>query len=267
MKKYMKIFLLLWCLGAGHSLIAAAQTVDEISFFNAATKAYNEANYRLAIDYYEKILEDGFHSAALYYNMGNAYYKQNKIGQSIYYFEKALLLNPTDAEVLKNLGFAQKMTIDAIPTKEENGLRRAYEQFISKYSLRFWSLVAIGTMLLGVFSYLFYYIARNPKQKRVGFSLSLLLFTASVLSYTNGFFLEESLREDNPAIIFETAKVLSEPNNLGIQSFELNEGTKVQVLESFETWVKVQISDGQTGWLKENQLKLLKEQKKDLTIL
>ncbi|MFT4790515.1 MAG: tetratricopeptide (TPR) repeat protein [Arcticibacterium sp.] len=259
MKKYMKIFLLLWCLGASLSLIAASQTEDEISFFNAATKAYNEANYKLAIDYYEKILEDGYHSAAIYYNMGNAYYKQNKIGQSIYYFEKALLLEPTDTEVLKNLGFAQKMTIDAIPTKEENGLGRTYEQFISQYSLHFWSLLAIGTMLLGVFSYLFYYVARDPKQKRVGFSLSLLLLIISVLSYTNGFFLEASQSEDNPAIIFETAKVLSEPNNLGIQIFELHEGTKVQVLESFESWKKVQISDGQKGWLKEKQLKLLKD--------
>jgi len=52
----------------------------------------------------------------------------------------------------------------------------------------------------------------------VGFSFSLLLLIVSVLSYTNGFFLEESHSEDNPAIIFETAKVLSEPNNLGVQS-------------------------------------------------
>ncbi|MBT8264093.1 MAG: tetratricopeptide repeat protein, partial [Muriicola sp.] len=84
------------------------------ALFENATTAYNKGNYEAAIQNYLEILENGEHSAILYYNLGNAYYKLNKIGPSIYYYEKALLLDPNDTEIKQNLAFAQNMTIDAI---------------------------------------------------------------------------------------------------------------------------------------------------------
>jgi SH3-like domain-containing protein len=39
----------------------------------------------------------------------------------------------------------------------------------------------------------------------------------------------------------------------------LHEGTKVQILDSFTNWYKIQIADGQIGWLLQNQIRPLKE--------
>ena len=66
--------------------------------FDEATKSYNAGKYNESIENYKKIIDNGEHSAALYFNLGNAYYKLNKIAPSIYYYEKSLLLDPSDNE-------------------------------------------------------------------------------------------------------------------------------------------------------------------------
>ena len=57
------------------------------SLFAEANKAYNEANYSDAVARYKQILAEGQHSAALYYNLGNAFYRLNQVAESIYFFE------------------------------------------------------------------------------------------------------------------------------------------------------------------------------------
>ena len=72
--------------------------------------AYNEGDFQKAISLYEQTLKMGQHSAALYFNLGNAYYRLNKVAESIYYFEKAKQLNPKDEDIQVNSAFAQNMT-------------------------------------------------------------------------------------------------------------------------------------------------------------
>ena len=83
------------------------------SVFSEANTLYNNGKYAEAIDKYESILDSDQHSAELYFNLGNANYKLNNIAPSIYYYEKALLLEPNDKDIQNNLAFAQNMTIDA----------------------------------------------------------------------------------------------------------------------------------------------------------
>ena len=110
MKRTVLIFALFFCFGVN------AQTE---ALFNRATDAYNEGNYQQAIEVYNQILDKGEHSAALYFNLGNSYYKLNQIAPSIYYYEKALLLSPNDPEIKTNLSYAQNMTLDAIEVLPE----------------------------------------------------------------------------------------------------------------------------------------------------
>ena len=65
-----------------------SQNIDEK--FYAANKYYNSTKYLSAIDAYENILSEGWESSNLYYNLGNAYFRQNQIGQSIWAYHKAL---------------------------------------------------------------------------------------------------------------------------------------------------------------------------------
>jgi tetratricopeptide (TPR) repeat protein len=92
--------------------LKAQESSDEI--FAQANAAYNGANYGRAVELYKQILDKGQHSAGLYYNLGNAYYRLNQVAESIYFFEKAKQLAPENQDIKINSTFAQNMTIDAI---------------------------------------------------------------------------------------------------------------------------------------------------------
>lgn len=102
MKNILYIFLLI------------TQTFWAQTAFDKGNNLYQKGNYQEAINVYESVLKSGQQSAELYFNLGNCFYKLNKVAPAIFNFEKALLLKPNDAEIQNNLDFAQKMTIDEV---------------------------------------------------------------------------------------------------------------------------------------------------------
>ena len=89
----MKKILIFWLL----CLVGFSQTSGS---FKQANDLYNSGYYKKAIDRYGSILASNLHSAELYYNLANCYYKLNEIGPSIFYYEKALQLSPNDSDIL-----------------------------------------------------------------------------------------------------------------------------------------------------------------------
>jgi tetratricopeptide (TPR) repeat protein len=69
-----------------------------------------------AIENYKKIEGQGAVSSELYLNLGNTHYKLNQVGPAIYYYEKALKLDPINEDVLNNLVFAKRLALDNIAT-------------------------------------------------------------------------------------------------------------------------------------------------------
>ncbi len=228
--------------------------------FEKATAAYNASEYEQAITYYSKILENGQHSANLYFNLGNAHYKLNEIAPSIYYYEKALLLKPGDSEILNNLGYAQNMTIDTVKTVPVNTLSEVYSKIVSLFTFDQWAYLAIAFMILFVLLYIAFYTFSYASQKRISFIASILSIFLSIISVVFGFMAYTDYNNDQPAIIFvDEVRVKSEPNSKSQEVFRLHEGTKVQVLDELNSWKKIEIADGQTGWLDAQEIKLLKD--------
>ncbi len=102
------------------------------SDFDEANMLYNEGRYIDAIDVYNKILDSGLHSSDLYFNIGNSYYKINDTPNAIFYYEKALLLEPENESVKNNLAYAQNMLIDKIETLPKNQITDLFYS-IAKY--------------------------------------------------------------------------------------------------------------------------------------
>jgi len=228
--------------------------------FEQATEAYNTGDFDKAVNYYNKILENGKHSSAVYYNLGNAYYKLNKIAESIYFYEKALLLSPNDQEVRTNLSYAQNMTIDAIDTMPETGLSKMYKNITDKLTFDQWAYVAIGFMILFVLLYILFYNSDYSTRKRFAFIGSLLALFFCLISVLFAFIQRSDFDQYQPAIVFaEESIIKSEPNATSEQVFLIHAGTKVNVLDELNTWNKIRLADGKTGWIQKNELKLLKD--------
>jgi len=230
------------------------------TLFKQATEHYNKGEYSKAIENYEKILKNGEHSAELYFNLGNSYYKLNEIGPSIYYYEKALLLKPNDNEVLSNLGYAQNMRLDAVEEIPKTDIAKAYSSFVNTLSFDQWAHLAVSFILLFVFAYLAYFFLRFAAKKRIAFIVSILFLISGVLSVAMAYLQYQEFKNDNPAIIYsQEVKINSEPNNNSEIVFVLHEGTKVNVLDQLNNWSKIKLAGGQTGWMPKDDLKLLKD--------
>lgn len=234
-----------------------AQNTD---LFTEATEYYNNGEYSKAIKNYEQILESGEHSAELYFNLGNCYYKQNAIGPSIYYYEKALLLKPNDSEILNNLSYAQNMRLDAIEELPKTEIIQIYGKVVNMFSFDQWSYISIALILLFVFGYLAYFFLRMANQKRIAFIVSIFAFSLGIICVLMAYLQHQEFKKDNPAIIFsKEVKISAEPNDNSEVVFTLHEGTKVIVLDHLNDWEKIRIADGQSGWLKSDSIKLLKD--------
>ena len=231
---------------------------DEL--FEKATSAYNEGAYESAIENYLKIVENGEHSAALYYNLGNCYYKLNQIAPSIYYYEKALLLKPGDREIKNNLIYAQQMTIDAIEPAPESGITRIYNSFIGLFSFDQWAYLSVSLIVLFVLAYLAYYFLRYSSQKRISFIVSMISLILAIISLSFAIVQHKHYKSEQPAIVFaEECLVKSEPNNRSSEVFLLHEGTKVKVLDELEDFRKIELADGKIGWVHQDEIKMLKD--------
>ncbi|MEO9890880.1 tetratricopeptide repeat protein [Aurantibacter sp.] len=230
------------------------------ALFKKGNDAYNEGNFVTAADQYLAILEKGEHSAEVYFNLGNAYYKLNQIAPSIYYYEKALLLKPKDAEILNNLAYAQNMTLDAIDTLPTSGLTNLYKQFTEILSFDQWAKIAVAFMILFVLLYIAFYFFNYATRKRIAFITSLIALLFSVLAAVFAYIEFDDFNKNNPAIVFvKESQVKTEPNDRSQQSFILHEGTKVNVIGTLKEWNEIQLADGQTGWISSENIKIIKD--------
>jgi len=245
------LYVLVFCF----SLVSIAQNSSD---FDKANALYKDGKYNDAISVYNSILKTNKHSSDLYFNLGNAHYKLNHIAQSIYNYEKALALNPKDKDIKQNLAFANNMKVDQIDILPEIGYTKYLNKFSKNFTTDTWAILTVICFCLFSILIISYYFTYSTKTKRILFSSSfvfllLALFTLSLTYYKNNN--EENLK---PAIVFsEKSNVKTEPNFRSQDAFTLHEGTKVFVLETDKNWNKVKLSNGKTGWILNEDLKLL----------
>lgn len=223
---------------------------NDSSVFETANKAYNEGNFPEAIAQYKAILDTGKHSTAIYYNLGNAYYKSNEIGPSIYYFEKALQLSPNDEDILNNLAFAKNMTIDAIEPLPKTQVSKFISGITGAFTYNEWAWIAVICSFLCVISFLLYQFSYQTLKKRIYFLISFIALFFIIGTVAIAYQQYGKAQADRPAIVFaEETAVKAEPNLRSDEVFVLHEGTKVQVLDTVDNWKKIQLIDGKIGWI------------------
>ena len=234
--------------------VSLAQTA-----FDQGNKFYGKENYEAAITSYQSVINTGKQSAELYFNLGNCYYKIQKVAPAIYNYEKALLLSPNDTEIKTNLEFARKMSIDDIKVIPKVGFSKLIQDFTAKYYYDTWAWIAVAFAFLFLLFFVGYYFSHSTVLKRVFFFGMFFWLLGIGLTTASGFYEKGRMDNERPAIVFaETASVKSEPKITATDAFVLHEGTKVYILESIANWKKVELTDETTGWIEESAIKEIK---------
>lgn len=229
------------------------------SVFDKGNEHYRNGNYQEAIAAYESILKGKKESCDLYYNLANAYYKLDKVGPAIYYYEKALLISPNDKDIQNNLKFAKSKAIDDIKEIPKVGFEKFVQNITSSFHSDTWAKIAVGFSMLFLLFFVGYYFSETTLSKRIYFIGMFIVPFLLLLSVLAAWFEKNQDLNERPAIVFaESTSVLNEPRNNATEAFVLHEGTKVFVLESLDQWKKIQLTDESEGWILSDAIKELK---------
>lgn len=238
------------------STVVLAQKANEL--FITANTLYKDGKYQEAVKLYEEIETSKNVSSELYYNLGNAYYKLNKVAPCIYNYEKALILNPLNEDAKNNLLIAKRLTLDRIEELPESIFQKINKNILQKITYNSWAIIVIALSFLAAVLYLFFYFSDTPNKKRLFFTTSILSFLLLIVSLFITFSQHNQANNTIEAIVFsEEVEVKNEPINDSNELFTLHEGTKVKVLDTVDDWSKIKLVDGKTGWLISKEIKLL----------
>jgi tetratricopeptide (TPR) repeat protein len=236
---------------AGH----AQSEKNHEQLFALGNEAYITEKYDEAINFFQTILAEGVHSPELYLNLGNAYFKNKNTAASILYYERGLLIDPNNQRILNNLSFAENQRLDKIDPLPLPLGQRIINQLFNVIPIKLWGIISL---ILGGLGLSMFVIFRASKHK-FWWRSSLVLFAASFVLYALTFKSKTLLDSDDSAIVFEPrVLVLSEPKPEAQVLFELHEGTKVKVEDSFQGFAEVKLANGQSGWLKEQDIRRIK---------
>jgi tetratricopeptide (TPR) repeat protein len=231
--------------GAGHQLLAQ----EEI--FEQGNQLYLEGDYAGAVEAYQSVLDAGFESVALHYNLGNAHFKTGELGLSILAWERARALAPNDPDVLANLELAFSQTADAIEPLPRFWLISVASWWVGLLPRgALIALVAAAWLIVGA-GVAVRVLARRDEVRGAGTWAALGGASVVLLFGTNLFVRELGIgAAERGVILADAVPVRSAPADQDdLTLFEIHEGTRVRVDERAGEWAEVVLDDGKVGWV------------------
>ena len=223
-----------------------------------ADSAYAQGRYQQAIRDYESLLKQGV-STALYYNLGNAYYRMDDMPRAVLNYERALLLSPGDPDVRFNLQMARSKTIDKITPESEMFFVTWYHVLVNFTSVDGWARIALCALAVAIVLALLYLFASPVWMRKLGFFGALFMLLLFVVANLFAYVQKESFVRRSGAIIMAPAvTVKSTPASQGTDLFILHEGTRVEITDgTMRQWKRIRLADGKEGWIETSQMEII----------
>ncbi|HEY5327746.1 MAG TPA: SH3 domain-containing protein [Mucilaginibacter sp.] len=229
---------------------------NEQALFANGNAYYAKAQYNYALNAYQQVLDDGYQSAAVYFNMGNASYKVDDIPSALLYYEKAHKLSPGDDDINFNIRFANLKTTDKTDEAPEFFLSNWWKAFILSFSIGTLATLSIFLVLVGSGVLVVYFFAGSVSIKKASFYISVTLFFLGVLTIFIAGMQLNYFNGHRQAIIFSSSvTVKSGPVEKSGSLFVLHDGTKVNILDNSNGWIKIGLANGNEGWIKGSDVK------------
>ena len=233
------------------------QTAEQL--WNKANTAYINGDFHAAADTYEELLSRGVSSMKLYYNLGNAYFKDDRIGKAILYYNRALRLAPGNDDIRYNLSVAEARTKDNIEDIPEFFFVTWMRDIRHMMGCTAWSLLSLALLacMLGLF--LVYLLAQRISLRKAGFYGTVV--AALLFMLTTWFAVGErrEMLDDTSAVVMTASTaVKSSPDKSSTDLFVLHEGTVVTITDRLDGWCEVVIADGKKGWVEGRKIEIIR---------
>ena len=218
------------------------------TLFTQANVNYAEGNYTEAVEQYKEVLAEQ-PSAEVYYNLGNAYFKQGELSQSILAYERALRLKPTMKDAKHNLQFAQTRIVDNIEDTQSFFLSSWLKTVRNSLNQQAWIIFSISLFVFALVGFFFFAFSRTIWLRKTAFYTSLVALLISICACANAGSLHkrDSLRAE--AIITQgIVNAKASPDRSGTDLFTIHEGTKVRITDVIGDWCCIHVGNN-IGWM------------------
>ena len=248
--------------GSLAAVLSAAAAVgygqDPDSLWQRGNDAYSIGEYGEALSAYRAIEAQGYESALLYYNMGNACYKLKENGRAILYYERSLKLDPSGRDAENNLQIARQFTLDKIDAVPEFILSTWTRRLMDTLSSDQWAYLGIALLAGMLLLLLAFRFAPSAGARKAAFALACAALLAVIVFLSFSFSLRHrSAVRDRAVVMVPVSSIKSAPNATGNNVFILHEGTVVQVLEELGSWSRIELSDGRQGWISTGDMEVI----------
>lgn len=232
------------------AMLSFASVANNDSLISTANNAYNQGLYDSALSVYDQVLQQGYESSELYYNMGNAYFKNNDLPSAILYYEKAAKLHPNDSDIEYNLNIANSMIVDKIEKVPELFYEKWWRFSYNIMGANAWAIVSLVFIALVVIVSGLFIISKTRQHRKISFFIGVVLILFAFATYA----LASEKYGDNvnnkEAVVFTPSiTVKSSPTPNAVDLFVIHDGTKVEIIDRIDSWVEIKIQNGSIGWI------------------
>ena len=231
------------------------------SLADQANAAYQRDDFNGALSLYEQAAKEDGTSSLLYYNMGNTHYRLGNMGKAVLYYERALLLDPSNDDARTNLEFVN----DKLQLKIDRGSSFVSDTiggFVRSIASDTWAQLGIASFILLLVAVLVYIFAEAVILRKIGFFGGGVLLLVSIVSNICAFYTHSIAVNKNYAIVTIPSATLSTsprvPKDKSEEAFMLSEGTKVEIVDSVQgavdgeviMWLDVKADDQHRAWIR-----------------
>lgn len=255
LRKVVTVVTLLLSLGASMNI----QAKDLDSLWTAGVQAYTDGKFSDASAAWTSIEESGQKSAKLYYNLGNAWFKQGNYPKAILNYERALRLDPSYSDARYNLEFTSNFVQDKIEPVPEFILKSVARKVCYVMGSNAWAVIFLVLLAAALVMGLLFLLGSSVGKRRAGFycGIVLLLLSAGALSFSI-WQKSDSVKTDTAIVMSPVSSVKSSPSSGSSKDlFVIHEGTKVTILDEVGTWRNISLADGRQGWITSNELEVI----------
>lgn len=225
-----------------------------------ADSAYMADQFAEAAGLYEQAAREEGVSSALYYNLGNSYYRMGRTGEAIVAYERALRLDPSNSEAKANLEFLNSRIIDR-PGDRGSFISNTLDEIALYTSTNNWAWVAVGLFAIVIVCGACYLFSSVTVVRKAGFFGGIVMLLLCVTAVVFSFRAASISSSRSAAVIVVPSTILSTsprtPKDRNEEAMLLHEGTKVEILDSVTTrvdstevkWYDVQVDNNHRAWI------------------
>ena len=246
-------------------VVAADAKVVAEACWSDAIAAYEAKDYALAVEKFEQIVELGYISSDLYYNLANSYFKlgeqavedglhkfsKGELGRAVLNYHRALRLDPTMEDARYNLELAVDNTNDteALPESFIATIWRGIVNLAHTNSWALGSLVMLGLMLAFA---IFYLLSNSLTLRMVSFFSAIVLFVGAIFAVAFALYGKHQVESDSRAVVIcnDTTPVHASPESGSKVIRQPSQGVTVRVSRNYGEWSEIIFADGEKGWIR-----------------